>query len=447
MDKIRSERVRAHSPVTLEVRCSLLDHLVRELPVPVVFFYDRLLDVGALKHALGRVLGDFPVFDARIRRRGDDLYIDCNGNGVSFSYVKSPKTSETALTEIHSPARRELVEVIDAKRAVTAGTPVLTVRVTHFVDGKSCLGVCWHHSVGDMHTFMRLMQAWSRTVAGLSYDAPLVVDDRIAHLEQHLPAGGSATPGMRHLGLGDLGKLIFYMLTKARDQKALAFYFDPSEIERLRASMQQNTDERLSTNDVLSAHMFSLTAGYDPKPRTRTLGIALNFRKRMGLSDALLGNMITGVNSQSAPGTPASQLARDIRRSVDRFADERMDYRVNVEFVNQRGGLGSAGRFLMRSIDPISGSLLVTNWGNFGVYGIDFGGAAPTFFSAVSEFPFPWLSGLVEGFGNRGMLYTSILPTAIAERLASPEGVRAVHAHREAPPELPESARALPWLL
>ena len=37
----------------------------------------------------------------------------------------------------------QLVDIIDTKRDEQQPQPVLTVRVTHFVDAKTCVGVCW----------------------------------------------------------------------------------------------------------------------------------------------------------------------------------------------------------------------------------------------------------------------------------------------------------------
>jgi hypothetical protein len=409
----------------------------------VQFFYERRLDADALAHALGRVLGDYCVFNGRVARRGAELYLECNDNGVALSVVRADTDMRTALGQLDSKDRKPLVDTIDAKRALAKGDPLFTVRITHFTDDTSCLGLCWHHSVGDMHSFMGLMQAWSRAVAGLDHASPLVVEDREAYLAQELPETSRPEPGVRHLGFGELAGLAYYMLTKARDQARARFYFAPDELERLRASLQTDGGERISINDALCAHMFSLIAARAPRVRSRQLSIAINYRKRVGLPNNLLGNMITGLHCVCEPGTPAGRIAGQLRHGVNHFAEEHMDYRTNVRFIESRGGAAKIGRFLMKSIDPIAGTLLVTNWSKFGVYDVTFGGEPPSFFMPAGEVPFPWLSAVSDGFHGRGLIYSVVLPSAVARRLVDDDGVREVHRFRDEAAPLPEIGRSV----
>lgn len=49
----------------------------------------------------------------------------------------------------------------------------------------------------------------------------------------------------------------------------------------------------------------------------------------------------------------------------------------------------------------------------------------------------PWVSWLVEGFDNSGLLYTIAVPSALAGRLRSPDGRAALHRFRRADDPLP----------
>jgi hypothetical protein len=297
-----------------------------------------------------------------------------------------------------------------------------------------------------MHTFMRLMQAWSQTVAGLPYDKPLVVEDRVEYLARTLADTSRARPGLRYLGAGDMARMVLYMATKARAQRTLLFYFGPEELEQLRASLQSECSERLSTNDALCAHMFSLIAERDPQVRQRDLSLAINYRKRVGLPEQLLGNMITSINCASEPSKPPAQIARDLRRALDCFADEHMDYRSNVRFIDSHGGTAKIARFLMQGVDPIKGTLLITSWSKFGVYDVRFGGEPPAYFTTSGEVPFPWLCSISEGFHNRGAIFVAPLPPIVADRLTSAEGAKQVHRLRPNDIELPALAKAMPAL-
>jgi hypothetical protein len=447
MQRTQRDRVRAHSPQTPTVRCTLQDRMVRQFTAPMVFFYDRPLDADAIAHGLGRVLGDFCVFNGELVQRRGELFIECNDIGASFSIVERATTMQHALATLEDPRERmQLVEMTSAKPRGAKPNPLLSVRITQFVDGTSCLGVCFHHSIGDMQTFALFMRAWSQAAAGLAYDRPLVVEEREAYLDAAIAPTSRAKPSVRYLGVRQLAGFAAYLLTRARDRSGVCFHFGPRELEALRASVQSESSERLSTNDVLCAHMFSLIAARDPKPRSRHLGIPVNFRKRVGLPEALLGNMLSAINVWTEPGTHAAAIAGELRRSVDGFADLHMDYRANKAFAAEHGGASKASRFLMKGIDPINGSLLVTNWSKFGIYDVGFGGAGPRYFTGIGDTPFPWLSVVLDGFDNHGLLFSALLPAAIASQLNSEAGLREVHRFRDADSELPKIAHGLPWV-
>jgi hypothetical protein len=74
--------------------------------------------------------------------------------------------------------------------------------------------------------------------------------------------------------------------------------------------------------------------------------------------------------------------------------------------------------------------LLVTNWSNFGVYDIRFGDDTPAHFTPAGDVPVPWLSALVEGPGNEGLLYSGYFPMDLAARIDSEEGRARLHRFR-----------------
>ena len=154
MGFVSRDLVRAKAPRRATIRCSLGDHLVRGLPVAVAFFYDRTLDADALADALSTVLGPFHPFNAVMHVRGGDLLIDCDDEGVAFSVFRRDCTMRQALDGLLEEGS-QLVDLIDTKRDEQQPQPVLTVRVTHFVDAKTCVGVSWRHCVGDMQASAR----------------------------------------------------------------------------------------------------------------------------------------------------------------------------------------------------------------------------------------------------------------------------------------------------
>jgi hypothetical protein len=428
---ISQQRVRADSPEKLTIRCSLTDVFVRDVQVSVVFLYAHELDTAALARGLGRVLGDFAPFNARLRRRGDERFIECGDNGASLTVARSDKTLAATVAGLNDRARLELVDVINARGAWSNGDPVVAFRVTHFAGGGSALGVSWHHTVGDLHSVLTFMRAWSSEVAGVSYDKPLLVEDRDQWLDRNLPAVNRAEANLRYMQLLELSKLAGYMITKGRDKRRITMYFDPDELERMRFALQSESGQRLSINDALSAHVSSIVSARDIKPRNRRVSISVNFRKRVGLPSNVLGNMVTTVETACEWGKPAARLAADLRGAIDDFADKHLNHRANLRLVQSYGGFAKIGRFIPTGIDPFAGSLLVSSWSGFDVYKLDFGGAAPSHFLTAGSGPLPWLGVVHEGFHNRGRIVDLELPGAVTARMLDAAGQRELHRYRE----------------
>jgi len=442
---LSQHRVVAEAPQKLNIRCALTDVFVRNVQVSVVFFYEHKLDTTALTCGLARVLGDFAPFNARLRRRDGEHFIECGDTGSRFSIARSDSTLTATLADLDDKARLDLVDVVDARRC-WSGDPVLAIRVTQFADGRSALGVSWHHTAGDLHSVMSLMKAWSRAVTGLHYDKPLLVEDRDDYLNRTLPAADGVLPNLRYLKVVELLKLAAYLLTKGRDKQRITLHFDQDELERLRATLQSACGQRLSINDAVSAHVCSVLSSRDLKARDRRLSIAVDYRRRAGLPENLMGNLVTSVEVGCEHGKPVDKLAADLRSGVDNFADRYLNHHANLRYVQSHGGVAKITRFIPTAIDPFSGSLLVTNWSGSGIYDIDFGVAAPSHFVAAGSGPLPWLGVMHEGFGNRGLIVELEIPRAVAARMLDEAGIREIHRYRAPPVRLSEVESNLSWL-
>ena len=112
---------------------------------------------------------------------------------------------------------------------------------------------------------------------------------------------------------------------------------------------------RLSANDVVCAHVSEALMNADPAVDRRTLAIAVNARKRGGLDPMLVGNIITTLNLDLRRGEAACSVAERIRHSVDHFADEHCDMRINQQFLNAAGPWRGA-RLVSTAFDPSSGT-------------------------------------------------------------------------------------------
>lgn len=438
------DRIRAESPQHLKIRCALTDVFVRDIYVTHVFFYDYKLDTSALSRGLARVLGDFAAFNARLQRNGLDHFIDCGDTGASFSVRHSPRTLAETIAQLdgNGGRRAELIEPFDARGAWSNGAPVLALRVTHFRDDTSALGISVHHSVGDWSSVAALLKAWSQTVAGQDYAKPVLVEDRDAYLNSALPPTDRVLPNLRYAKLLDLAKLGAYMLTQARDKRRISMYFETDELNRMRDALQAECGRKLSINDAVTAQVWSVISACDVKPRNRRLSIAVDFRRRAQLPANVLGNMVTTIETNCSWGSPANRVAADLRAEVDQFEDKYLNHRANLRYVQSHGGVAKVARFIPTAIDPFTGSLLVSSARGSGIYDIDFGGRPPSHYITANTAPLPWLGVMHEGFGNQGLIVELDLPNAVAARILDKAGRDMLHRYRDPQAERPTAS----WL-
>ncbi len=95
-------------------------------------------------------------------------------------------------------------------------------------------------------------------------------------------------------------------------------------------------------------------------------------------------------------------------------------------------------RFVPTGIDPINRTLLISNWSNFGIYDVVFKESEPYCFTPLEDTPVPWISILADGFSNSGLMYTALLPNALAKAFMQKENVKYIHQYRDQYEVLPE---------
>ena len=448
----------------LDIRCNVGDAIIANLAINIVFFFERRLDTGALTRAFARALSNLPIFAGRIAMVDGSMRIRCEGQGVPFTSVSSDRTLSEAIRSTSEDTGGWLVDPVNGAAARWGLGPVCKVRVTHLADDATAIGFSWHHAVGDMQTFVHFMNAWSAAAADEPLAAPLIVEDRAAYLDEHLPARGALTIGVRFLGLAEVARCAMYMAWGARRQRTLSVYFSDDEITRMRDAYANRTRStfpgrsapalrssfpgrsapalRLSTNDIVCAHLSEAILQADRAVDRRTLMMAVNVRKRCGLDPMLVGNIVTPLNVDVHRGDGAVSIAERIRHEMDHFADEHCDIRINQRFLDDAGGWRAA-RCVSSAFNPVRWNPLVTNWSGFGVYRIHFEDTFPTFCTPLMQLPIAGACVLIEGAGCRGVALHMALPPRDFEAMSTPTIRALVHRFRRAGDDIPALHRAV----
>lgn len=437
-----SRTVKAGRQSGTVIHCGMKDTVLSDVPVSVVFCYQRGVDIDRLADGLARALDHIPSFGGRIRDDGDTMTIACDDSGVAMSVYDFDDTLPEVIGRL-TVASSDFVDHVDAPAATKGELPLLTVRVTALADGAMVLGCSWHHTVGDMASFMLLMQAWSAFVDGTTPPEVRLLTDPDAELDTVVPPEDSE----RHRGFRlpdetEAAQLNQALVSALRANRVVQAYFTDAEIARMKAEISAAAGRRLSTNDVLCGHIQSTIRALDEDVEARPMALPVNVRKHIGLPDSIVGNLTSEIYLTLAGKSPADVIAVDIREAVNDFVGSQLNIRTDWAFIESLGR-AKARDCVPTGFNPMNKSFAITNWSRFGVYDITFDGMTPAVFSPVTNLALPWVAWLVEGFGGDGMLFMIALPAKLASKLRGADGRAALHAYREPDEELPALAMAV----
>jgi hypothetical protein len=422
----------------LDVRCNVVDVVLSNVAIHLVFFFERQFDTRVLDDAFAHALTNLPIFAGRMTLVGGALRIRCRGQGVPFTSVSSDRTLHEAIRSVTKDSGDWLVDRVNGATARWGFGPLCKVRVTHLADDATAIGVSIHHAIGDMQTLMFFMNAWSAAAAGKPLPEPVIVENRAAYLDEHLPADGAREPGVRCLGLAETARSLLYLARDGRKQRTLSLYFGDDEITRMRDAYENRV--RLSVNDVVCAHVSEALMNADPAVDRRTLAISVNTRNRCGLDPMLVGNILSALNVDIRRGQTARSIAERIRHDVDHFADEHCDMRINQQFLDTAGKWRGA-RCVATGFNPVRWNPLVSNWSGFGVYRIQFEDIFTSYCTPLMKVPVAGYGSLIEGADGRGLVFQMTLPPKDFEAMSSPAIREHLHRFRRADDDIPRLHR------
>lgn len=424
----------------LTIRCNVVDVVLSNVAVHLVFFFARRLDTRALTDAFAQALTTFPVFAGRLAVAGGALQIRCAGQGVPFTSISSDRSLQQAIQSVWQDNGDWLIDPVNGATVRWGLGPVCRVRVTHLANDATAIGFSWHHSIGDMQTAMMFMNEWSAAANGKSLPEPVIVEDRAAYLDEHLPPDGASEPGVRCLGLVEAARSLLYLATEGRKQRTLSHYFGEDEITRMRKAFDSRM--RLSANDVVCAHVSEALLNADPAVDQRTLAIAVNTRNRCGLDPMLIGNLLSALNIDIRHGQAAGSIAEHIRHGIDRFADTHCDMRINQKF-HDTAGRWRGARCVATGFNPVRWNPLITNVSGFGVYRINFEGSFAAYCAEVMKVPVAGYGSLLEGPGGRGLVFQMTLPPKDFELMSRLSSAERLGRFQRADDALPQLYRAI----
>jgi hypothetical protein len=405
------------------IQCAVRDHFTFRIPVPVVFFYPKIIDAGLIVRALEHVLSDFPIFAGVLVRDKGQLYVDCNNQGVSVKIIRSNQSFAQELAIFPDLPATTFVDQFDPFKALKQRKPVLTIKITYYADGTA-IGYCWSHVVGDMSTFMELQKALSAFALGRSYEKPIIPEDRESYFLKY----GNVTEEpsrLKRLGIMDIFRFLKAFNSRKR---SLFVYFPQEEVAALRDALSDKAGRKLSRNDAMCAHLLSLIAQCrKDKETTHHASVIVDVRQRAGIPQNSLGNCVDAIMFKFDQPQLVEGMANTIHSAVKNhlFCPS-----SQLDFVRKNGGMKIVNQVMPNDMLPQYKNLNISSWTKFGVYSVDLGMGPPSVFLPMGEMPLPWLCCIFDGFNNRGLIVALALPAKVGNRLARPSMLEKVHQYR-----------------
>lgn len=399
--------------------CSYADWQSRHGTVSIAFCYRQRLDHARLCESLARVLSDYQEYAGRIRMDGSTMYIEHGEQGVPLELTSSSEPYETLTSAAERGKDRVVCPPMSRRRTLSGRDPLLRVRLTETSDG-CILGVTWHHSVGELASTLQLMLAWSKAYSHEDYEAPPVVFDRAKYLDEHMPDPQGAVSAMRLIRGGELVSLIPFVLQK---RQRVDFDFGWDQLEALQAWAKR--DGYIGPYDALCAHAAGVLRRLAPERPVEQLALAVNYRKRVGLPDNIIGNMISTVTVGLTPSDhDSSSVAHALREKLSRYASAHADYHATRRFLDEHTGRWQRIRVVPSLVDPTGGTWIVTNVAGAGSYDVGFDGLTPALWCVLTDAPLPLMTAIFDRPARAGVTLSMQLPIALAKRASAPEARR-----------------------
>lgn len=403
------------------IKCSLEDYLVLKTPVSMAFLYRTHISKELIIKSLENVLCDYPIFGGVLIQKNNELFIDCNNQGVRVTVVNSDSSLYDSLVDLHTFDSEKFVDVIPRYSSSKKNIPVLTIKLNYYNDGMA-IGYSWSHSVGDMRTFMEFLKALSNFAKGKKYKKALIPKDRSTYLaewikNQHIELTRKEDHKFKILNLFDILRILKQIYSSKEN---IYLYFTEKEILSLTKTLHDKSGIPLSKNEALCAYLLDFIA------RSRNdakgdfyISLIVNMRSRLKMPSNLLGNYIDLMSVKIDNPQEVAATAFKIHTSLKNYVQEFFQLNGIEEFLSQKGMFKKIDRIVAEKMLPHFKNLTISNWSNFGAYAIDFGIQAPYLVLPVGRSLLPWVSCIMEGFDNRGLLVSLILPSPVAKKFKS----------------------------
>lgn len=252
-------------------------------PLSATWFYSGPIDADALCKSVEGLLAHLPALAGR---RSWPFAIVLSNKGVRFSSCNGYPGS--ARTHLDDPSY-DFCDCQSGTGMVLGFEPLMTVRVTNFVDGTSCIGISMPHSITDGKSFFAIVSALAaghghgtfELTPALTLDSAPAMSaawSRLASRDDHstlwascavrvlvwvllLPLVAAKVIIHTLVSLFSCG-LCFPRMLRAGSSKRAKVHLSLDELRALKVRVASAVGGEITTNEALSAALLKAYHGY-----------------------------------------------------------------------------------------------------------------------------------------------------------------------------------------
>ncbi|XP_031274326.1 shikimate O-hydroxycinnamoyltransferase-like [Pistacia vera] len=377
---------------------STLDLLMAERPqVPLVHFFRRpplpasdkssFFDTSLLKEVLSKALVAFYPLAGRLGKdENGRLQIECNGEGALFVEAETSCVIYDEFGEDDfSPSlrMRQLVPTFDYPSTQISSNPLLLLQVTYFKCGGVCLGIGWHHILGDGTSAFHFINSWAELTRGLSLSITPLIDRTI------LQSRALPYPIFDHIEYHPPPSMNFEELQSSPLPTSMArLKLSLDKINTLKAKFKKDHGVMYSTYEIIVAYIWrcACLARRLPDDQVTKLYMPINGRPRLNppLPYGYFRNVIVTATPIALVGDiqskPLIYTAKIIHEALKRRDDEY--FRSALAYLGEHDpDLTTVKQGVRTCKCP---NLRIVSWAKMPMYDSDFGWGSPIYMGRAS---------------------------------------------------------------